>query len=402
MPSYRIGSEVVRSEDPRLEGLLADLYSKKKRPLCACRNPGVEMYLAKIEGQILVKRMPNSGSDHSPNCDSYEPPPELSGLGQVVGTAIQEDADKGLTALRLDFAMSKTASRAAPVTTGAESDTVKTDGTKLTLRSMLHYLWDEAGFSKWSPSMQGKRSWSVIRKFLLQSTENKVTKGAALTDSLYVPETFSMEKKDAITQRRIARMMKIAAAEKGTRKLMMLIGEVKEIGPSRYGYKIVVKHLADCPFMMPEDLHKRMQKRFENELSLWNGIEGTHLMIVATFSVGNTGIPSIEECALMVVNDNWIPFENTFDHTLIDMLTRGNRRFTKGLRYNLSESRPLACAVLTDTHPEPTAMYIVPPNASDSYNETLSELTSESKLNTWTWNVGEGEMPPIPQATATV
>src|SRR3546814_10240269 len=51
--------------------------------------------------------MPNTGSDHNPGCDRYEPPAELSGLGEVMGAAIHEDPDQNVTALKLAFSLSK-------------------------------------------------------------------------------------------------------------------------------------------------------------------------------------------------------------------------------------------------------------------------------------------------------
>lgn len=395
--TYRIGTQIIKDDDPRLSDLLADLYVNKQRPHCLCKPAGIEMYIAKVSGNLIIKRMPDSGSLHSVSCGSYEPPPELSGLGQVVGSAIQEDADQGMTALKLDFAMSRSATRAAPVAGDGESDTVRTDGNKLTLRSMLHYLWDEAEFSKWYPKMKGKRSWSVIRRFLLRAAENKIVKGAPLSDSLFIPETFVAEQKEAITLRRTAQLMKIAAPQKGTRRLMLLIGEIKEIAPSRYGHKIVLKHLPDFHFMLADDIHKRLMKRFGGDIALSDATEDTHLMMIATFGISSAGVASIEECALMPVTSNWIPFENTIEKALIDQLSEC-RRFVKGLRYNLPSSRPLACAVLTDTAPEATAMYVVPPNHSNEYLAALDELTADSKLSTWIWKSEEGTMPPFPPA----
>ncbi len=85
------------------------------------------MYLAKVHGTVVIKRMPDTGGAHAPSCDSYEPPPELSGLSQVAGTAIQEDTETGLTTLKFDFSLTKVAGRAAPVPAGGDKDTVKTD-----------------------------------------------------------------------------------------------------------------------------------------------------------------------------------------------------------------------------------------------------------------------------------
>lgn len=395
MSTYRIGNQTVNDDDPRLNGMLAAIHGSKQRPFCMCLNPGIEMYVAKISGKFFVKRMPDTGGSHAVSCDSYEPPQELSGLGQVAGTAIVENPDQGTTALKLDFSLTKSGSRAAPVKGAGESDTVKTEGTKLTLRGTLHYLWEQAGFHKWAPSMQGKRSWYTIRKFLMHAAENKTAKGTGLADILYIPETFSMEKKDQLAQQRTAQMLKIATPKNGASRLMILVGEVKEIAPSRYGHKIICKHMPDYHFMLNDDIHKRLRKRFENELALWDAIEGTHLMVIGTFSVGVTGVASIEEAALMTVTENWIPFEHTFEKMVLDKLTVENRRFFKGMRYNLASNRPLASAVLSDTE-QPVAMYVLPPTASDEYAGALNNLIEESKLQAWVWKAGSDEMPALP------
>ncbi|HHV7523733.1 TPA: DUF1173 domain-containing protein [Burkholderia orbicola] len=396
MTIYQIGSQAIHADDPSLPDVLAAVHGQKVRPLCMCRRPGIEMYVAKVDGKHIIKRMPNSGSSHAPVCDSYEPPPELSGLGQVMGSAIQEDPDEGTTALKFNFSLSKGASRSAPAPSDKESDSVKTDGNKLTLRGTLHYLWEEAGFNRWAPMMAGKRSWYVIRKYLMEAASDKTAKGASLADILYVPESFSTEKKQEITQRRMARMMRIAAPEKGARRLMLAIGEVKEVSPSRYGHKIVLKHLPDFHFMMNDDIHKRLHKRFETELALWDALEGSHLMMIATFSIGSTGVASLEEAALMSVTENWIPFESTFEKMVLDTLTQQGRRFVKGMRYNLPSTRPLATAVLSDTEPEPTALYVLPPGASDEYEAATNALIEESKLASWVWKSAE-QMPDLPK-----
>lgn len=365
-----------------------------------CRSPPTEMYIAKVAGRYMLKRMPNTGGDHSPACDSYEPPAELSGLGQVMGTAIQENTEDGLTTLKLNFSLSKVAGRAAPVSSGAEKDSVKTDGTKLTLRGMLHFLWEEAGFNRWSPHMAGKRSWSTIRKFLIQAAENKIAKGSNLSDILYIPEPFTVDKKDEIAQRRLAQMRKASAPSKDTRHLLLVIAEVKDIAQSRNGFQVTFKQVPDANFMMNEDLYKRLEKRFEIELSLWDAYKATsHLMTISTVSVSATGIPFIEEIAVMAVNENWIPFESTFDKMLLESLTTGARRFVKGLRYNLVSSKPLACAVLSDTSPNPTGMYIQPFGATEEYTAALKNLMEESKLDPWLWRADEGDMPALPPAS---
>lgn len=399
MTNYRFRDEIVEKEGADFNRLLGSVYKSKDRPMCLCLPQGIEMYVVRIGEKFYIKRMPNTGGDHDASCGSYEPPAELSGLGEVMGSAIVESADLGTTALKLDFSLKKIAGKTAPEQGEGGADSVRTDGNKLTLRGLLHYLWEEAGFQRWSPAMSNKRNWAVVRKYLLLAAEHKSTKGDSLSDILYVPEPFVLDRKDAIAQARSAHMARVAqtAGQTGPRKLMLLVGEVKAIAPSRYGHKLVVKHLADFAFMLNEDLHKRLNKRFETELSLWDAIDGVHLVVVATFGVNKAGVANVEEMALMVTTDAWIPFENRADKALLDILARDGRRFLKGMRYNLAASRPLATAVLTDT-PTPTALYIHQ-SGGDEYDEALNELMNDSKMESWVWHPDHGEMPALPQAT---
>lgn len=393
--TYAIDGKQFSAGTAELQHALHKAHGDKKRPLCQCRTPGVPMYVAKVGGTFYVKRMPDTGSDHAPACDSYEPPAELSGLGQVAGSAISEDPD-GTTTLKFDFALTKKPGRAAPAPGEGGGDSVATDGNKLSLRGTLHFLIEEAGFNRWTPAMNGKRNWFVVRRHLLEAAENKMAKGTSLGDILYIPESFNLDKKDEITQRRQAQWMKIATPTGGTRRLMLAIGEVKAIEPSRYGHKIVLKHLPDAPLMLNEDIHKRMNKRFEQELGLWDAVEDSHLMVICTFSIGATGIASVEELALVLMLDSWIPFENLYEKMLLDKLIASNRRFTKGMRYNLPAGQPLAVAVLTDTQPEATALYVDLPGTTDAHTAALDKLIEESKLTSWRWDASNATMPDLP------
>ena len=65
---------------------IADAHAAHQRPRCMCLVEGVEMYVARLGDGYIVKRMPDTGSHHAPDCPSYEPPAESSGLGQVLGS----------------------------------------------------------------------------------------------------------------------------------------------------------------------------------------------------------------------------------------------------------------------------------------------------------------------------
>lgn len=353
------------------------------------------MYVAKSNGGFLIKRMPETGPEHSAECESYEPPPELSGLGEVMGHAIKEDIEDGTTALKLDFALTKVPGRAPPPPSEAEHESIKGETSKLTIRSLLHFLWDQAHLTHWHPNFGGKRSWATVYKQLTRGAQGKYTKGLHLPSTLYVPEPFYLDRKAEIAQRRSAL---ISASDNGGRpgqKLFIAIGEIKVVEPARYGRKIILKHAADFPLMLSTDLNKKLEKVYKDEVSLWNAFPDIHLMIIATFSVGSTGIASIEEMALMLTNEQWIPFSNVDEQGLLENLISTGRRFVKGLRYNLPTSRPLASVILSDTPEKHTAIYMIPGNASESYMAALVELLDNERLNHVRWPAGDA-MPAIP------
>lgn len=397
MRRFRIGGEIIEDGAPELQAALSGAYEGNSRPLCLCNEPGVAMYIARMGDQYLIKRMPLTGGDHDPSCESYEPPYELSGLGALMGSAIQLDPASGMAALKLDFSLSKTGSRAAPVATGNGSDSVKSEGRRLTLRSLLHYLWHEAGLTIWTSRWAGRRLWWNIQWHLVDASKQMIVKGAPLSDILFVPEQFRSTNNEAIEQRRTAALVAALPPKNGPRKLMVLVGEVKEFAPARSGQKLVVKHMPGFVFLLDESLHRRLQARFENELTLWSADDASHLIAIATFALNPAGLAIIEEMALMVVAETWLPYESVQEKKLVDALATVREQSTKGLRYNLPPDQPIASALFQQRRPRPVALYIVPPTLDAAYDAALEELiASRPEMDSWVWRVGDGEMPALP------
>ncbi|WP_157016849.1 DUF1173 domain-containing protein [Mesorhizobium xinjiangense] len=393
----RIGATDIAFDPAAPEELLAGAFARHEHPLCLCSPGGVAMYIARSGDRHILKRMPGTGPQHDVDCDSYEPPSELSGLVSVEGEAIIENVEDGTTALKLGFSLSKLSGRAAPgVGEGSQPSEAKTDGVKLSLKAMLHYLWDRAGFNRWRPAMSGRRNWAVLRKFLLDAAATSIAKGQPLAHSLYIPEMFDAKREDAIMRRRAEFLSKAIHSNRNRRSLAILIGEVKEIAPSRIGAKLVVKHAPRFPFMLAEDIKHRMRKAFANELALWDANQDSHLVAVATFGVGAAGVATVEAIALMAVNENWIPIETSYEAMLIERLTKSGAGFVKSLRYNLPPAQPMASLVVTQAGGDTTALYLMPDDADAAFRERLDELIGESDMPAWVWDIANGPMPNLP------
>lgn len=396
MRRFRIGARIFEEGDADFEGALDEAYRRKIRPLCLCKEPGLPMYIARFGAHFTIKRMPLSGSAHALSCPSYEPPDELSGLGTLMGSAIQIDPESGLAALKVGFSLTKVGSRTASVAGAGGTDSIAGETRNLSLRSLLHYLWHQAELTTWTSLWTGKRHWPIIRWHLLEAAKQMTLKGGMLSDVLFVPETFRLAEKSAIEQRRIAALARTFPLKSGPRKLMILVGEVKEIAPARIGHRLIIKHMPDFPFMLDEDLYRRLRARFENEIALWDADTQSHLMAIATFGLSPSGLAVVEEIALMVVAENWVPYESVYEKRLVDALAKVRTRSMKGLRYDLPNNKPSAAALL-QTGVEPVGLYIVPLSVDDGYEDALQQMiASRPDVRAWVWRIADGEMPALP------
>ena len=396
MTRYRIGSDDYASNGVTFQSALESAYKNQVRPLCLCSEPGLPMYIAHLDRAYVVKRMPYTGADHAPGCESYEAPSGLSGRGEVDGQAIEHD-DAGTVNLKLAFSLRHN----NPVEKDNESigkTTAKTSGTRLTLRGLLHYLWDESKLSHWQPEMQGRRSWFAVRNALLDAVKSKETKSAALNEILYIPEVFDKAKRNDIANRRIRSLAPIMGPGKSGKKLMLLVGEVDSISEAAFGFALRVKHLPDFPLVMDTNLRKNYNKVFKSTINLCEYTPKAHSIVIATFVIDDKGIPSVEEMCIMLTSPEWIPLENGFDRQLVEQLVAEKRSFQKQLRYNLPTEKPIASVVLTDSDNAPLAMYIDVGDLVGKWASTVAvnEVVASSSVQTWMWEPKSGVQPELP------
>ncbi|MFT6916617.1 MAG: hypothetical protein ACJAWL_002958 [Motiliproteus sp.] len=406
MGHYIIDGTRLSDQDKLFEQALIAAHTGKQRPMCACKQPPIEMYLARINSdQVIVKRMPGSGHSHATGCDHYQPPAELSGRGELQSKAIIEDEATGQTTLKLDFSLSKTSiTRTMNREGGKSASVIKADPKKLSLLSMIHYLYDEAGLNRWSPRMQGKRNWAVVRYHLLNAASKTTAKKMNLADVLLIPEPFRIEDKAGIATRRrqfISKFKKKGASQ----PVGIAIGELKALDKARFGFKMTLKHQPDTPLYLADDVHKRIEKNFSSEVALWQQDKTAHVLIAATFTISASGNLTVEAITLMATDANWLPFDDYDERAMIEKLTTERRRFIKGLRYNLSPGDVIATCLLTDTGDIPTALYIDPYNDEENpdYTATLDRVIEDSEYDSVVWRPLLGDvlnLPPVSQPSA--
>jgi hypothetical protein len=396
MTRYSINGTEFAANSPLFQAALEGAYKNRIRPICLCVEPGLPMYIAHLEKNFVVKRMPDTGASHGPGCESYEAPPGLSGRGEVDGQAI-ENNDQGTTNLKLAFSLRHN-NPAEKENESTQKTTAKTSGTRLTLRGLLHYLWDESRLSHWSPEMQGKRSWFAVRSALMEAVESKETKSASLKEILYIPEVFDKAKRNDIVSRRLHMLSPIMGPGKSGKKLMLVVGEMDSISAATFGFALRLKHMPDFPLVMDADLKKSFEKVFLGTQNLWDYIPDSHQVVIATFVIDDKGIPAVEEMCVMCTTPEWLPVDNEIEHQLIEALVEQKRSFQKQLRYNLPPDKPIATAVLTDCGNAPLALYIDIDDLVGRWASTvaINEVVKSNSIQTWMWVPRDGVQPDLP------
>jgi hypothetical protein len=315
-----------------------------------------------------------------------------------MGSAIESN-ELGDVTLRLDFPMSKITGKSPPSPSGLTPETAKVDPTKLTMRALLHYLWQEAGFHKWSPRMEGKRNDWVLHKYLVQAVGGKRIKAGSLSDVLVIPRplpshsTASDDASSAADLHVTLQLARAATDPSGARRLALVMGEVLRLEDRTSPRRIFLCGL-DKGLLVSDELFKMVEKAFSGQLAMWQR-DSNRLMMLATFFNDTVGNPVLSEVTLMNITLDFLPFESVFEEQMIARLVAAQRRFTKGMRFNLSRKIQIATAVLTDTE-TPTAIFILNPGADvDSLNAQVEEAKNEN-LATLVWRAGIDSEPVLP------
>lgn len=168
---FELQGRIFVEGDSECEAALATAYQSQYRPLCRCMLPSIAMYIARLRTGYIVKRMPNTGHRRASSCSSYEPPPGMSGLGGLLGTAIRNRESDEVTTLAVDFPMSMAATRKAEAAREKSPVSVRGRRLRMSQHAVLHYLLEQAGLGKWAPAMAGKRSWAVVRSLVRKAAE---------------------------------------------------------------------------------------------------------------------------------------------------------------------------------------------------------------------------------------
>lgn len=395
---FVIKGRVSDADDPQLQEALAQVYDTPERPRCLCVPGGVEMYVARHR-QFVVKRMPDSGSTHHPGCPSYEPEVQQSGLGELVGEAVLE-REPGRVELRVDFPWTRLIGRGVPRGEQQEVAEVGVPRRRMSLRALMHFLFERAGFNRWSPAMAGKRNQGVLRKYLLEAAEEIIVKGVPLAERLYVPEPFSESAKAEAAQRRREKLAVLRPRD-GQTPLALVIGEFKASEATTQGRRVWIRHMPDAPLLIPGRSWERIEREFAPLFEARDADTGhpVRLVMAALIRARREYTYEIDAASLMLASEHWIPVEGVHELPLIDALAAQRRRFLKPLRYDARSTAAFPNALLLDAGPAPVPLHVVSAFMDPKERVLKEKAIAANRQDGWVWWTDQ-TMPAFPAGVA--
>jgi hypothetical protein len=270
---------------------------------------------------------------------------------------------------------------------------------RMSLRALMHFLFERAGFNRWTPALEGKRNQAVLHKYLIEAAEGVVVKGEQLESRLYVPEVFNESRKAEAAQRRRAKLAVLQPRE-GVCPLAVVLGEFKLCEAASVGARIWIKHMPDAPLLIESRNWRGIERRFAPlfEARDADGGAGVRLAMAALIRARREQTYEIESASVMLASEHWIPLEGVHELPLIQALVEQQRRFVKPLRYDAASVAVFANVLLLDAGPAPVPLHVISPFMKTT-DRTAKEraIAKAAAAGPWVWNTDQ-PLPPLPAA----
>jgi len=398
---YFVRGRVFAAGDGQLQAALARIYESSERPRCLCVQGGVEMYIAR-HAEFVIKRMPGTGQQHHATCPSFEPEAGESGLGELLGEAIVEHAPEQVE-IRTAFPLARAAGKPMPKGEPADDPVVVNAPRKrMSLRAVLHFLYDRAGFNRWYPAMEGRRSQAVIQRYLTAAAKGVTLKGGTLEERLYVPEQFRSADAEEIGQRRRRKLAMLMSPESDVSfKMAIVVGQLNGVEATAYGRRLAIKHMPDVPLYIDTKAWEKAERGYGAILQAVDAdVERKpKIVLAALIYAKREHLYQIDSLTMMLVTDQWIPLDGLYELPLIEALQQQGRSFFKPLKFDAKTAAGFPNVLLLDGGPQPLPMHVVSAFADIKDRAVKDKAIKSSTHRPWIWETDK-PLPDFPPRNA--
>ncbi|WP_433358576.1 DUF1173 family protein [Streptosporangium sp. CA-115845] len=324
----------VRANPARFTRLFTRAKAEAGHAQCLCTAPALKLVIRVREGRYHLARWPGQGDHHKAGCDFHQVDPGLSGRGHYSDQAICE-TDEG-TAIRLGIPLETRLTTSRP-TRAKSRPAVSVGGSRraVGLLGLLHWMWEEAKLTEWLPSR--RRTWRDCHARLLHRVAECTVNGLDLATALYVVPPYRPE--DAARNAGAFEAFGTRLGRQGAiARRALILGEIKEIGDTPYGKRIMLRHLR-TPLYATTVLVERVRASYRSVFSAAAGDEARRVALCMVERSAR-GHLTIVDMAAMLTGRASIPVDSSYELRMADQLIAAGRSFIKPLRYEGDEVFP--------------------------------------------------------------
>jgi hypothetical protein len=322
---HTLALTATREHPARLTSLFTRARSETGHAWCLCTDPPLRLVIRMRDGRYHLARWPGEGELHHSTCLFHALPDWLSGRAHYVRQAIEETATG--TKIRLQTALQtrEGASTTRPLTE-LPSSPATPSRRSVTLLGMLHWLAEHARLNTWQPGEQ--RAWPECHQRLKAAIADGEVNGQELSRLLYVVPPFRRDRA-ALHNAALRLFLAHLAWTDGHRQRGLILGEIKSMDDTRYGHRIMLRHLA-TPLYLTTPLLHRVQRSYRSAFAAASG----RALILGVAERTPTGNLRLVDLAAMLVNRVYIPADSSYELMMADHLIAHQRAFTQPLRYD--------------------------------------------------------------------
>ncbi|WP_019632534.1 DUF1173 family protein [Actinomadura atramentaria] len=340
----------VRTNPGNYARLLARARAEVGYAYCLCRNPELKLVIRTRSERYHLAGWPETGDQHAVGCFFHKPEGSLSGRSLYTATAITEDANGVTIRLThpLDTDLRQPRGVALPhggEAASAQSTAFRTVG----LLGLLHWLWEQTQLNQWHP--RWRRTWYTCHARLAHIAADCAVNGLELTERLYVVPPYRPDTAPAAAQR-FQRFSEQLGRRGEVERRGLILGEIKETAPTRYGTRYRLRHHRGALFSTAA-LTERVTRAYPAAFSAIASAAPDTMRRIALCVVERTakGNLTITDMAVMLTNRAYLPADSSHEITMADHLIDAGRAFTKPVRYDAKDDQVFPDCVLTDTSP---------------------------------------------------
>lgn len=324
----------LRRAPSRYSRLFATAKAHDGYGLCLCTVPPARLVIRARQGRYHLAGWPGEGDRHAVGCD-FRKDVQLSGRSVYAAEAIKEIDQQTVVRLAIPLHVRPGGTTSVQARSPDIQSPPSPARRSVGLLGMLHLLWQTAGLSEWLCGSPQRRTWHDCQPALQQEAGACLVNGISLSEALYIVPPYLPKTAEAAGQA-FDHFCAALSSDCRTVRRGLILGEIRVVSPTKYGYRIALRHHR-APVFVETELLTRVARSYRAAFAANLPDHARKIMLAVIERTARGNLRAID-MAVMLTNGMYVPAESSHEVRMADHLIAAGRIFTKPLRYEAGDA----------------------------------------------------------------